>query len=114
MDDEFVLNQVNKKIVAGRPAVIKPIGNDIYNWLSKFTRNTKKNTKVLSLLEQIAGEEIMANCKPDSIRGGVLKLKVKPGPYMFQIRNMSGEILRKLQMSYPSANITEIKLVASH
>jgi hypothetical protein len=113
MDDEFTLGQVNKKILANRPAVDKPIGQDIYNWLGKFTRNTKKNTKVLSLLEQIAGHEVMANCKPDSFRGGVLKLKVKPGPYMFQIRNMSGDILKQLQAAYPSANITEIKLIAN-
>jgi hypothetical protein len=113
MDDEFILGQVNKKILAKRPAVEKPIGQDIYNWLGKFTRNTKRNTRVLSLLEQIAGHEMMANCKPDSLRGGVLKIKVKPGPYMFQVRNMSGEILRQLQVAYPSANITEIKLTAN-
>lgn len=110
--ENFKLEQVNKKILAGRPEMEKPIGQDVYHWLNRFTKKTKKNTRVLSLLEQIAGEEIMAHCTPDSINGGVLKIKVKPGPYMFQIRNMSGEILQQLQMAYPSANIREIKLVA--
>ncbi|HAL44657.1 MAG: hypothetical protein A2Y12_07885 [Planctomycetes bacterium GWF2_42_9] len=112
MDDDFILGQANKQILSKRPAVVQPIGKDIYNWLGKYTRNTKKNTTILSLLQQIAGEEIMANCKPDSIRGGVLKIKVKPGPYMFQMRNMSGDILRRMQNALPSANISEIKLIA--
>jgi len=113
MDEEFVLSQINKKVLAARPAEQQPLGQDMYNWLHKFTRNTKKNTNILTLLEQIVGEEMMAHCKADSIRGGVLKIKVKSGPYMFQMRNMSNEILRQLQTAYPSSNVNEIKIIAA-
>jgi hypothetical protein len=112
MDEEFILSQINKKILANRPAETEPIGRDVYNWLSKYTKNTKKNTSILTLLEQIVGSEMMIHCKADSIRGGVLKIKVQSGPYMFQMRNMSGEILRQLQTAYPSSNINEIKIIA--
>jgi len=112
-ESEFVLEQANKKVLAGRPAEQEPIGKDIYNWLSRFTKNTKKNSRILNLLEQIVGNEIMTYCKPDSIRAGVLTISVRPGPYMFQMRNMSGEILKQLQSAYPSVNIREIKLVCT-
>jgi hypothetical protein len=112
MDDEFILSQTNKKILANRPAATEPIGRDVYNWLSKYTKNTKKNTSILTLLEQIVGSEMMIHCKADSIRGGVLKIKVSSGPYMFQMRNMSGEILRQLQTALPSSNVNEIKIIA--
>ncbi|MCE5339819.1 MAG: DUF721 domain-containing protein [Planctomycetaceae bacterium] len=112
MNEEFILSQTNKKILANRPAAAEPIGRDVYNWLSKYTKNTKKNTSILTLLEQIVGSEMMIHCKADSIRGGVLKIKVRSGPYMFQMRNMSGEILRQLQTAYPSSNINEIKIIA--
>lgn len=111
--ENFILEQVNKRIMAGRPIKESPIGNDICNLLFRFTKNTGRNMQVVNLLEQIAGEEIMANCRPESINGGVLKIKVKPGPYMFQMKNMSSEILKQLQAAFPSANIREIKLVCT-
>ena len=111
--DNFILEQVNKKVLAARPGEQRPLGQDMYNWLHKFTRNTKKNTNVVTLLERIVGNEMMAHCKTDSIRGGVLKIKVKSGPYMFQMRNMSNEILRQLQTAYPSSNVNEIKIIAA-
>ncbi|HBG28465.1 MAG: hypothetical protein A2Y10_10805 [Planctomycetes bacterium GWF2_41_51] len=110
--ENFVLEQVNKKILAGRPAEQKPIGQDMCSWLSRVTKNTRKNSTVLSVLGQIIGEEIMQHCSPESIKAGVLKIKVKPGPYMFHLRNMTGEILRTLQTEYPSSHIREIKLIA--
>lgn len=110
--ENFILEQVNKRILAGRPAEQKPIGQDICNWLSKVTKNTKKNSNVIGVLGQIVGEEIMQHCSCESIKSGILKIKVKPGPYMFQMRSMSGEILRRLRAEYPSANIREIKLTA--
>jgi hypothetical protein len=110
--DNFILEQVNKKVLAARPAEHQPLGSDMCSWLHRFTRNTKSDTKVLSRLEQIIGAEMFANCKADSLRGGVLRLKVKAGPCMFQMRNMSGEILRQLQMAEPTSNINEIKLTA--
>jgi hypothetical protein len=110
--DNFIFEQVNKKVIAARPAEQRPLGSDMADWLHKFTRNTKKNTSVVTLLEQIIGSEMMAHCRADSIRGGVLKIKVKAGPYMFQMRNMSSEILRQLQTAFPSSNINEIKLIA--
>lgn len=110
--DNFIFEQVNRKVLAARPAEQKPLGQDMVNWLHKFARNTKKNTNVVTLLEQIIGPEMMAHCKADSFRGGVLKLKVKAGPCMFQMRNMSSEILRQLQTAAPSANVNEIKLIA--
>jgi len=110
MDGDFILEQANKKVIANRPEAAQPIGRDVYNWLDRFTKNVKKNTRTISLLEQIAGEEIMANCQADSISAGVLKIKVKPGPYMFHIKNKSSEILKQLQTAYPAANIREIRL----
>lgn len=111
--EEFILEQANKKILASRPAGNRPIGHDIYNWLGKVTKNTRNNSNVVAMFGQIAGDEMMANCQPQSLRNGVLKIKVRPGPYMFQMRSMSSQFLKQLQSAYPSANIKEIKLVAN-
>jgi len=113
MDGDFILEQANKKIVGHRPPANLPLGQDIYNYLGRFSKNTKKNIEILNLFEQIAGEEIAAHCQPDSIGAGVLKVKVKPGPYMFHLRNRTDEILKQLQEACPSANIREIRLLCS-
>jgi len=110
--ENFILEQANKRILAGRPAEQKPIGQDICNWLSRVTKNSKKNTNVINILGRVVGEEIMQHCSCESIRSGVLKIRVKPGPYMFHLRNMTGEILKILQEEYPSSKIKEIKLIA--
>jgi len=111
MDGEFILEQTNKKIVQRRLPADLPMGSDVYNCLSKFSKNVKKNTQILSLFEQFAGEDITAHCQADSIGAGVLKVKVKPGSYMFHLRNKTGEILKQLQEACPSANIREIRLL---
>ncbi|MFA5293756.1 MAG: DUF721 domain-containing protein [Phycisphaerae bacterium] len=111
MDGDFILEQANKKIVGHRQPASLPLGNDVYDYLGRFAKNTDKNIEILNLFEQIAGQEITAHCQLDSIRAGVLKVKVKPGPYMFHLRNRTDEILRQLQETCPSANIREIRLL---
>jgi predicted nucleic acid-binding Zn ribbon protein len=111
MDGEFVLEQANRKIAGRRPAEQMPLGQDVYNCLSRLVKNTKKNMDVLSVFNQIAGDEMAEHCRPDSIGAGVLRIKVKPGPYMFHMRNRTDEILKQLQEACPSANIREIRLV---
>jgi hypothetical protein len=111
MDGEFRLEQANKKIVTRRPPADLPMGQDVYDCLGKFAKNVKKNTQILSLFEQIAGSDIAAHCRPESIGAGVLKVQVKPGPYMFHLRNRTDEILKQMQSACPSANIREIRLL---
>ena len=113
MDGEFILEQANRKIVANRPPAELSFGQDIYNCLGRFVKNTKRNTQVLDLFEQAVGSEMAAHCQPDSINSGVLKVKVRPGSYMFHLRNKTDEILKQLQAACPSANIREIRLSCS-
>ncbi|MBU1261230.1 MAG: DUF721 domain-containing protein [Planctomycetes bacterium] len=113
MDGEFILEQANRKIVANRSPTEAPFGQNIYNCLDRFVKNTKRNSQVLDFFEQAVGSEIAAHCRPDSINSGVLKVKVRPGPYMFHLRNKTDEILKHLQTACPSANIREIRLSCS-
>ncbi len=113
MDGEFILEQANRKIVARKLPADLTLGQDMYNCLSGLAKSTRKNTEVLDLFEQIAGDDIAAHCRPDSIGAGVLKIKVQPGPYMFHLRNRTGEILKQLQAACPSANIREIRLLCA-
>ncbi|MDD5010992.1 MAG: DUF721 domain-containing protein [Phycisphaerae bacterium] len=113
MDGEFILEQANRKILANRPPAQSPFGQDMYNCLGRFVKNTKRNSRVLDVFQQAVGDEMAAHCRPDSVNAGVLKVNVRPGPYMFHLRNKTGEILKDLQASCPSANIREIRLSCS-
>ncbi len=110
--EEFIFEQANRQILAKRPSVSQPLGKDICDWFSYITKSTKRNSCVVEMFSQIIGPELTAHCQAQSLKAGVLIIRVRPGPYMFHIRNMSSRILQQLQTAYPSANIREIKLVS--
>ena len=110
MGSEFMLEQVNRDILKRRPRVRR---QDVDECLEKFVKQTKKNVRVFRAFEQAAGDEIMSHCNIESINGGVLKLNVRPGPYMFSIRSRADEIIGRMRVLCPSAHIREIKIVCS-
>ena len=59
---------------------------------------------------QVVGDKLAENYQIDSCKAGVLKVKVKPGPYMFEIKAKATEIIEELRGQCPSLNIREIKL----
>jgi hypothetical protein len=82
-------------------------------FLRSFAGPARRNVLVPDAFKRAAGSRLAENCRIESLRAGVLKVKVKPGPYMFELRTRAAEIIEELKEQCPSSNIREIKLACS-
>jgi hypothetical protein len=123
MNTEVLLNKANRAVKfrrqtakgSGPPrlAVIGKAGNiapELKLFLKKVARPARRNVSVPDAFEQIAGDSLAQNCRIESITAGILKVKAKPGPYMFELRTRAEQIVEQLKQQCPSSNIREIRL----
>jgi predicted nucleic acid-binding Zn ribbon protein len=114
MDQETLFAGVNRTLKRKRPAPIKfaTMAGEFERFIKKTAKPAKRNTTVPQAFAQAIGETLARNCKIESISKGVLKVKVKSGPYMFAIQTQTDEIIEKLQVQCPAAKIREIKILS--
>ena len=115
MNTEVLINKANRAIKFRRRPVktSSNIAPELKRFLKKVARPAVRNISVPEAFEQIAGQYLAQNCRIESIMAGVLKVKTKPGPYMFELRTRAGQIVEQLKQQCPSSNIREIRLVCS-
>ena len=113
MNTEVLLNKANKAIKFRRTRTKSSsnITNELRLFLKSVARPARRNVSVPDAFEQIAGDSLAQNCRIESLIAGVMKVKVKSGPYMFELRSKAGQIVEELKQQCPSSNIREIKLV---
>jgi hypothetical protein len=115
MDAEQLLAKVNRT-TKFRQKVAKSSSNiapELRLFLKSVARPARRNVSIPDAFEQIAGENLARNCRIESLLAGVMKVKVKSGPYMFELRTRATQIVEGLKQQCPSSNIREIKLVCS-
>ena len=88
------------------------IGSIAKSYLGGKSREFKKNASVVDTWQEILPEGFYEHCSLASISGGVMCLYVDPGPYMHELRLISGELLEHIQERCPRAGIRKISLVA--
>jgi hypothetical protein len=115
MNTEVLLNKANRTIKfrqtkAGSNSSIAP---ELKRFLKNVAKPARRNVSVPDAFEQIAGDGLAQNCRIESLTAGIMKVKVKSGPYMFELRSKAGQIIEELKQQCPLSNIREIKLVCS-
>jgi 3-methyladenine DNA glycosylase/8-oxoguanine DNA glycosylase len=113
MNTEVLLAKANRAIRFRRKGAKSSsnIAPELKKFLRSVARPAKRNISVPDAFEQIAGNVLAQNCRIESLAAGVMKVKVKSGPYMFELRTRAGQIVEQLKQQCPSSNIREIKLV---
>ncbi|MGA2915365.1 MAG: DciA family protein [Sedimentisphaerales bacterium] len=92
---------------------VSPLADELALFLKKVARPAVRNVSIPDAFEQIAGEYLAQNCRIESITAGILKVKTKPGPFMFELQTKAGQIVEQLKRQCPSANIRQIRLICS-
>jgi hypothetical protein len=115
MDTEVILARANRAIKFRRKKAKGSggIAGELKLFFGRVARPAMRNVSVPEAFEQIAGDYLAQNCRIESLAAGVMKVKVKSGPYMFELRCRAGQIVEELKQQCPSSNIREIKLVCS-
>jgi len=115
MNTEVLLTKANRAIKFRRKGAENRsnITPELELFLRSVARPARRNVSVPDAFEQIAGDSLAQNCRIESLTAGVMKVKVKSGPYMFELRTRAGQIIEQLKQQCPSSNIREIRLVCS-
>jgi hypothetical protein len=115
MNTEVLLTKANRAIKFRRKEAKSSsnIAGELKLFLRSVASPARRNVSVPDAFEQIAGDGLAQNCRIESLTAGVMKVKVKSGPYMFELRTRAGQIIEQLKQQCPSSNIREIKLVCS-
>jgi hypothetical protein len=115
MNTEVLLTKANRAIKFRRKGAENRsnITPELELFLRSVARPARRNVSIPDAFEQIAGDSLAQNCRIESLTAGVMKVRVKSGPYMFELRTRAGQIIEQLKQQCPSTNIREIKLVCS-
>ena len=110
-DDEKLLRSVGtwRKKPASRSESVGSIAN---SYLGGKSREFKRNATVVDTWQDVLPGGFYEHCSLASISGGVMTLYVDPGPYMHELRLISGELLGHIQERCPQAGIRKISLIA--
>lgn len=116
MDAEQLLARANRMLKIKRqktPEKSSLIEMELQRFFSQSAKPAKRNEAVPQAFEQAAGENLAQNCRIESMTAGILKVRVSPGPYMFELQTRSKEIIEKIKQQCPSARIRGIKIICS-
>jgi len=115
MNTEVILSKANRAIKFRRKEAknIGGIASELKLFLRSAARPARRNVSIPEAFEQIAGDGLAQNCRIESLITGIMRVEVKSGPYMFELRTRAGQIIEELKQQCPSSNIREIKLVCS-
>jgi hypothetical protein len=115
MNTEVLLAKANRTIKARRkkPVASNNIDGQMNLFLRSVARPARRNVSVPDAFGLIAGDSLAQNCRIESLTAGVMKVKVKAGPYMFELRTRTEQIIEELKQQCPSSNIREIRLICS-
>jgi len=89
------------------------LGLNARAYLDNQDARLRKNCLVVDVWRQVLPIMLYEHCRLAGISGGVLRVEAEPGPYMHQMRMVSGELLEHLQNRCRRAGIKKIVIVAA-
>lgn len=89
-----------------------PLSKCLDGYMKTRQRALGKNSAVVDIWQEILPEEINRHCRLAEISKGVLKVEVDPGPYMHEMKLLSGELVDLINANCPRAGIKQIRLFA--
>ena len=111
MDDEgrFLLTATKRPALARKAA---RLGQCARAYLDAQDARLQKNCSVVDVWRQALPVTLHEHCRLAGISGGVLRVEAEPGPYMYEMRTASGELLEHIQNRCRGAGIKKIVVVA--
>jgi hypothetical protein len=95
------------KIVSVSEVLKKIVSNENYQEIELLS-------KIQKTWPDIVGQEISANSKPISFKGGVLTIQAKNSAWLAELKNFYGRMLEsKLNNNFKSINIKKINFVSA-
>jgi len=92
------------------PETSERLGDRTDRFLKNSSSYLEKNAAVVDALSGLLPEGLAEHTGVLEISAGTLRLRVDPGPYMHELRLMSGELLKHLQQQCPKSGIKKITL----
>ncbi len=109
MDDEERLLSIGAR--RSRAKKITRLGPSAQAYLDRRDARLKKNCSVVDVWHQVLPQELYNHCRLTGISGGTLRVEAEPGPYMHEMRMLSGELVEHLQNRCRRAGVKRIVLV---
>ncbi|MBN1788534.1 MAG: DUF721 domain-containing protein [Sedimentisphaerales bacterium] len=112
MGDEQLLQKANRAVNFRRAKVRKTenLAAELRVFIRKTAGPARRGATVSDAFKLAAGARLEKNCRVESFKAGVLKVSVKPGSYMFELRSRTKEITEEIAMRCPSSHIKAIKI----
>jgi len=107
-EEKFLQSAVKWQYKA--PKTSERLGSRVDGFLKGSGICFEKNAVVVDALSELLPEGFAEHSSIFEISSGTLKLQVDPGPYMHELRLMSGELLKHLQQQCPKSGIKKITL----
>lgn len=113
MSTEQLLQQANRAIKFRQacPQKADGIAPELGRFIKQIARPAKNGELVSEAFKLAAGSSLTENCRIESFKTGMLKIKVRPGSYMFELQKRAADIVAEMQMRNPALYIREIKTV---
>jgi hypothetical protein len=87
------------------------LGSSAQAYLDKRDARLKKNCSVVDVWHQVLPQELYGHCRLIGILGGTLRVEAEPGPYMHEMRMLSGELVEHLQNRCRRAGVKRMVIV---
>ena len=109
-EDEFLARALSwQKRPKSTTSRLGVSGNSYFN---HNLRKLEKNAKIVDAWNELVPEGLKEHCRLKSIEAGVIELEVDPGPYMHEMKLMTGELLEHLKEKCGRTAVKKIKLLA--
>jgi len=108
-DEERLLRQA----VRYRPVAkdtTQALGANVQTYIKERLGPLRRTARVVDVWRQLLPNELAAHCEILAIRGGVVEVEADPGPYMHELRLLSGELVDQLQRYCAGAQIRRVSL----
>jgi hypothetical protein len=110
IDEEKLLRNGTKWQYRPRQTSTK-LGKKADQYLNNNRLRFERNAQIIYELEGLLPDRLLMHCKIFDIVGKTLRMQVDPGPYMFELRTESPELIEGLRRKYPRCGINRISLI---
>ena len=88
------------------------LGTEARTFLNTTVKGLGKKAAVVDVWQQLIPEGLKAHTRLRSVDRGIITVEAEPGPFMFELRSMAGELLRHLKHECPRSGLRKIQIVA--
>ena len=84
-------------------------GSEIAVYLDHYIKVAKKSGSAAQAFMSVVNKEIADHCRPEKLNKGILYIQCDSGSYLHLLRTQEAEILKKINVQCPRANIRTLR-----